>query len=160
MVSATVTQNLRNVIVPYLLQPIEVVVEDIERINSSLDYSFYWCEENQKIKKLTQLMTNSLQGNSHSILFPMVILCQTRLEVVSVNAMLKSFSNISWASVTMETTFQERRELINRFQEGEMKILVATPGIVGRGIELRSAHSVRRILLVMSRLYYGHVLLQ
>lgn len=140
--SATVTQNLRNVIIPHLLQPIEVVVEDIERINSSLTYSFYWCEDNQKVKKWTQIVKESLQGTSHSVLFPMVIICQTRLEVESVNAMLKTHSTLSWTSVTVETSFQERRARISRFQEGEWKVLVATPGIVGRGIELRNTQSV------------------
>ena len=60
-----------------------------------------------------------------------------RMEVVDVQAILASHN-----AVTVETPFVQRREIIQQFQTNQLEVLVSTPGIVGRGIELRSANSV------------------
>ena len=66
-----------------------------------------------------------------------------RMEVVDVQAILaSSFPTVSHNAVTVETPFVQRREIIQQVQTNQLEVLVSTPGIVGRGIELRSANSV------------------
>ena len=137
VVSATVTANLRAQIASMMVQPIEVMVDDIEQLNSSLEYAIVWSEDNQKKKKLTKL----LKEGAHA--FPLLIVCQTRLEVVEVMKLLdESFTTFSHASITVETPFQERRTILDSFVKKEVDLLVATSGIVGRGIELHTTQSV------------------
>lgn len=124
-----------------LVQPIHVMVDDIEQINSSLSYTLCWCEENQKKKKFTSLLKEG------TLLFPLLVVCQTRLEVVDVAKLLDaSFAKIPHASITVETPFQERKDILQQFQEEKISLLVATAGIVGRGIELRTTQSVVQVM--------------
>lgn len=132
------TLNLKNQLLSLLSQPLEVLVDDVESLNSSLHYDFYWCEENQKKKKLASLFRETDKVDLSG-----VIICQTRLEVSDViNYLSSSFPTLSHIAVTVETPFQERREIMKQFQEGETSLLVATAGIIGRGIELVNAHTV------------------
>ncbi|KNB43298.1 putative ATP-dependent RNA helicase [Blastocystis sp. subtype 4] len=143
VVSATITANLRAQILPHLQNPMEVTVCDIQRLNSTLQYSIQWCEENQKKKKFVALMKKCIQDTESLLQLPLVILCQTRMEVVDVQAILaSSFPTVSHNAVTVETPFVQRREIIQQFQTNQLEVLVSTPGIVGRGIELRSANSI------------------
>ena len=66
-----------------------------------------------------------------------------RMETVDVKAVLdESFSSVTNTCVTIETPSVKRCEMITSFQKGAIDVLIATPGIVGRGLELRSARSV------------------
>ena len=101
-------------------------------------------------------MKKCIQDTESLLQLPLVILCQTRLEwayglmlrmeVVDVQAIFtSSFPTVSHNAVTVETPFIQRREIIQQFQTNQLEVLVSTPGIVGRGIELRSANSVGKI---------------
>ena len=98
-------------------------------------------------------MKKCIQDTESLLQLPLVILCQTRLgfgyilmnrmEVVDVQAILtSSFPTITQKAVTVETPFSQRRDIIQQFQKNGLQVLVSTPGIVGRGVELRSANSV------------------
>lgn len=66
-----------------------------------------------------------------------------RMETVDVKTVLdESFPSVTNVCVTIETPSTKRCEMITSFQKGEIDILIATPGIVGRGLELKSAKSV------------------
>ena len=78
IVTATVTANLRTQIHPYLQSPLEVTVKDIERLNSCLQYTVMWCEENQKRKQFISLMHACIQEKKSVLELPLIILCQTR----------------------------------------------------------------------------------
>lgn len=121
----------------------EVDVNTVEKLNRSLDYTIMWREDTQKRKTLVKLLQKRLQNKESVLLLPLVILCQTRLEVVDVMKCLDTeFATCSHASLTMETPFAERRKTVQNFQNNLLKILVSTPGIVGRGIELQAARCV------------------
>lgn len=121
----------------------EVDVNTVEKLNRSLDYTIMWREDTQKRKTLVKLLQKRLQNKESVLLLPLVILCQTRLEVVDVMKCLDTeFATCSHASLTMETPFAERRKAVQNFQNNLLKILVSTPGIVGRGIELQAARCV------------------
>ena len=82
-----------------------------------------------------------------------------RMEVVDVQAILaSSFTTVSHNIVTVETPFAQRRDIINQFQTNQLEVLVSTPGIVGRGIELRCANSVGVIIGFDIRSYCGPLL--
>ena len=141
IVTATQTKNMKEQVSLLMNEAIEVIVKDIEQLNSNLNYSFYWCEENQKKKKLISLLQSKQDYILH---FPLVILCQTRLECLDVQSIFhSSFSTISYSLLTVETPFQERRTIFTQFQQGQLSVLISTPGIIGRGIELQAANSVR-----------------
>ena len=138
IVSATVTANLQQQSKPLLSNPIEIDVKDIEQLNSSLHYSFYWCEDNQKKRKLSSCLRDE-----KIMKLPLLILCQTRLEVVDVFQFLKKvFPTLECEAITVETVFKERKEILQHFQEGKISVLIATSGIVGRGIELIKTRTV------------------
>ena len=66
-----------------------------------------------------------------------------RMETVDVKTVLdESFPSLRNTCVTIETPSAKRGEMIMSFQKGEVNVLIATPGIVGRGLELKSARSV------------------
>ena len=66
-----------------------------------------------------------------------------RMETVDVKAVMdESFPSITTSCVTIETPSAKRCEMITSFQKGAIDVLIATPGIVGRGLELKSARSV------------------
>ena len=66
-----------------------------------------------------------------------------RMETVDVKAVLdESFSSLRNSCVTSETPSAKRGEMIMSFQKSEIDVLIATPGIIGRGLELKSARSV------------------
>ena len=72
IVTATQTKNMKEQVSLLMNEAIEVIVKDIEQLNSNLNYSFYWCEENQKKKKLISLLQSK---QDHILHFPLVILC-------------------------------------------------------------------------------------
>lgn len=68
----------------------------------------------------------------------------SRMELTDIMAILQtSFPLLSAKALSVETPFTERRSVIQSFQQGTLQVLVATPGIIGRGLELRQARSVR-----------------
>lgn len=154
VVSATVTQNLRSAILPRLQNPIEVSIADIERLNSSLHYHFIWTEENQKRNRFQALLKSITKDNPSHLQLPLVVTCQSRLffsspitcrlETVEAKTVLEAFSpSLRFRCVTIETPAEERREVLTRLGDGSIDVLVATMGIVGRGVELRRCRSVR-----------------
>lgn len=121
----------------------EVDVSTVETLNRALDYSIFWREDTQKRKSFAKLLKNRLQGKDSELLLPLVVLCQTRLETVEVMKCLdEEFPKCTHASLTVETPLAERRRTIEEFQQSRLKVLVSTPGIVGRGIELQAARCV------------------
>ena len=64
------------------------------------------------------------------------------------NILEQSFPTLPHKLVTIESSLIERRKIIDDFQEEKVKILVSTPGIIGRGVELRSAQSVRLVVVI------------
>lgn len=143
IVSATITPNLRSQTASLLQNPMEINVSTVETLNRSLDYSILWREDTQKRKSFAKLLRNRLQSRESEIELPLVVLCQTRLETAEVMKCLdEEFPKCTHASLTVETPFAERRRTIEEFQQGRLKVLVSTPGIVGRGVELQSARCV------------------
>lgn len=141
--SATVTPNLRSQTAALLQNPMEVDVSTVETLNRALDYSIFWREDTQKRKSFAKLLKNRLQGKDSELLLPLVVLCQTRLETAEVMKCLdEEFPKCTHASLTVETPLAERRRTIEEFQQSRLKVLVSTPGIVGRGIELQAARCV------------------
>lgn len=141
--SATITPNLRSQTATLLQNPMEINVSTVETLNRALDYSILWREDTQKRKSFVKLLRNRLQNKDSEILLPLVVLCQTRLETAEVMKCLdEEFPKCTHASLTVETPFAERRKTIEEFQQNRLKVLVSTPGIVGRGIELQSARCV------------------
>ena len=67
----------------------------------------------------------------------------SRMELTDVISILQSsFPLLSAKALSVETPFTERRSVINSFQQGTLQVLISTPGIIGRGLELRQARSV------------------
>ena len=153
VVSATVTQNLRSAILPLLQNPIEVTISDIERLNSSLHYHFIWTEENQKRNRFQALLKSIAKDNPSHLQLPLVVTCQSRfafhpilmyrLETVEAKTVLEAFSpSLRFRCVTVETPADARRTALTQLGDGSLDVLVATMGIVGRGVELRRCRSV------------------
>ena len=143
IVSATITPNLRSQTASLLQNPMEINVSTVETLNRALDYSVLWREDTQKRKSFAKLLRNRLQGRESEIELPLVVLCQTRLETAEVTKCLdEEFPKCTHASLTVETPFADRRRTIEEFQQCRLKVLVSTPGIVGRGVELQSARCV------------------
>ncbi|KAK8816858.1 hypothetical protein WA577_002652 [Blastocystis sp. JDR] len=143
IVSATVTQNLRSAILPRLQNPIEVTISDIERLNSSLHYHFIWTEENQKRNRFQALLKSIAKDNPSHLQLPLVVMCQSRLETVEAKTVLEAFSpSLRFRCVTVETPADARRTALTQLGDGSLDVLVATMGIVGRGVELRRCRSL------------------
>ena len=69
------------------------------------------------------------------------------MEVIDVHSILQTtFPALSSISITTETPFQERKTALQTFQQQKHDVLIATPGIIGRGLELRQARSVCSII--------------
>ena len=65
------------------------------------------------------------------------------MELADIMSILQtSFPLLSVKALSVETPFSERRSVICSFQQGTLQVLVSTPGIIGRGLELRQARSV------------------
>ena len=66
-----------------------------------------------------------------------------RLEVVDAKTVLDA-STLRYQCVTVETPAEERKGAIAKLNDGSLDVLVATAGIVGRGVELHRCRSVGR----------------
>jgi ATP-dependent RNA helicase DeaD len=125
--SATMPKEILRIARNYMNKPEQVGVDAAEMVVSKIKQAFYEVKEEDKIKAITRLL--DVEVPSLTLVF-----CHTKREVDEVSGKLQQMG-YSAGAIHGDFTQSHRDEMMHKFKNGDIDILVATD-VAARGLDI------------------------
>jgi ATP-dependent RNA helicase DeaD len=131
--SATMPEQIVRISRKYMIAPKKVRVDTKELIVAKIAQIFYEVSENDKIKALTRIL--DVQDPAMTLMF-----CHTKREVDEISGKLQQMGYEAGA-IHGDFTQAFRNEIMRKFKNGDIDILVATD-VAARGLDINNVSHV------------------
>ena len=145
--SATMPNEIRDIIKNYMISPVEVKVSSGNQVNENIEHQYAIIKSSEKFEGLKRI----LDIETH---FRGVIFCRTRIKTQQLSDELNKYGYLSEA-LHGDLSQSQRDRVMKRFKSGHLKILIATD-VAARGIDVTDLTHVIHYALPDDHAYYTH----
>jgi ATP-dependent RNA helicase RhlE len=124
--SATMPPRMRQLAKSILHEPVQIDIMASRPADNAIQ-GVYMIEEDQKLGKIVELFSKDQVSGA-------IVFASSKIRVKEINSALKKL-NLDVAAIHSDLDQKEREEVMRRFKNGKLQILVATD-IISRGIDV------------------------
>ena len=145
--SATMPEEVRNIADAWMNEPVEIGIKPEQKTSSTLSHFYFETEERNKIDTLRRIVRAYKPKSA--------IVFVNEIESIAEWIAKLQFVGLSVEPLYGEANKQERMNVLRRFREGRIQLLLATD-VAARGLDIKELPMVINFDLPISSEHYVH----
>ncbi|WP_152396882.1 DEAD/DEAH box helicase [Paenibacillus guangzhouensis] len=145
--SATMPEEVRNIADAWMNEPVEIGIQPEQKTSSTLSHVYFETEERNKIDTLRRIIRSYKPKSA--------IVFVNDIESIAEWVAKLQFVGLSVEPLYGEANKQERMNVLRRFREGRIQLLLATD-VAARGLDIKELPMVINFDLPISSEHYVH----
>jgi len=145
--SATMPEEVRNIADAWMNEPVEIGIKPEQKTSSTLSHYYFETDERDKIDTLRRIVRSYKPKSA--------IVFVNEIESIAEWIAKLQFVGLSVEPLYGEANKQERMNVLRRFREGRVQLLLATD-VAARGLDIKELPMVINFDLPISSEHYVH----